>query len=83
MVLEAIELIAWVSHLARGGGVVLLKGNFVFLVDKIPYPLSVAADFLHYGFYSVAGMLVVCDLLVSIENTDVLNKLINGARKSP
>ena len=80
MVLDAIELITWVSHLARL--VVLLEGNFVFLVDKIPYPLSVAADLLHYGFYSVAGMLVVCDLLVSIENTDVLNKLIKGARKS-
>ena len=61
---------------------VLPEGNLVFLVDKIPYLLSVASDLLHYGFYSVAGILVVCDVLVSIENTDVLNKLINGARKS-
>ena len=64
------------------GGMVLPEGNLVFLVDKIPYPSSVAADLLHYGFYSVAGISVVCDLLDSIENTDVLNKLLNGARKS-
>ena len=60
----------------------LTRGNLVFLIVKMSCPLSVDGDVSIMEFIQRLIILVVCDILVGIENTDVLNMHTNVHGKS-